>query len=166
MKVYKADEEEIDQRLKLDRRQDSIAFCRYFKSEKELPEGFYDLQDKIRNGLEETFNSAYDNGGTWDWNLFYFSAELLISERILVEISDEILNDKLVGLIMSYLEKCPAKYCVILAVYRGMHRGSDYLGRFIINFDEIAVETSLCEVWSKQVPFMEVEERNKGNWSR
>jgi len=32
-----------------------------------------------------------------------------------------------------------------------MIEGSKYVGRFVINLDEIAVEASLAEIWSKQV---------------
>jgi hypothetical protein len=34
---------------------------------------------------------------------------------------------------------------------------NDYIGRFVINLDEIAVEESLADTWSKQVKFMEIE---------
>jgi len=38
-----------------------------------------------------------------------------------------------------------------------MIEGSKYVGRFVINLDEIAVEASLAEIWSKQVLFMAIE---------
>jgi len=81
-----------------------------------------------------------------------------MSERIIIEINQEILGDKLLGLIMSYLEKCPARYCVILAGHGGEGmKGVNYLGRFVINQDEIAVEESICEVWRQQVKIIEIE---------
>ena len=152
MKVYKASEEGIDDRLELDKRKDSRAFCCYFESEEVLPLGFYDLQNKIRDGLQEAFCEKYDNGENRNsWDRFYFSAELLISERIIIEMTNEILDDKLVGLILEYLKTIPSPYCVIVAVYKGMQRGSEYLGRFIINLDEIVVEASLWKTWSSQI---------------
>jgi hypothetical protein len=33
----------------------------------------------------------------------------------------------------------------------------NYLGRFVVNLDEIAVEESLADTWSKQIKFMEIE---------
>lgn len=152
MKVYGASEKEIDKRLELDKRKDSSAFCRYFESEEVLPSGFYDLQNKIRDGLQETFCKKYDNGVSRNsWDNFYFPAELLMSERIIIEMTKEILDNKLVSLILAYLEVIPSRYCVIVAVYKGMQRGSEYLGRFIINLDEIAVEASLWKTWSDQI---------------
>jgi len=167
MKIYRATEKQIDERLALDKRRDSSAFCRGFDTEAELPLGFCDLQDKIRDGLEAEFWVKFDDGkdrsnlrpyqlaGAQDF--FFFPAELIMSERILIEMSHEILGDKLLGLIMAYLEKCPSRYCVILAVCRGEIIGSNYVGRFVINQDEIAVKESLCETWSKQVKIMEIE---------
>ena len=151
MKIYKTGKEEIDARLSLNKLHDQRAFCHYFDSEESLPPDFYLAQDNIRDGLEAVLNSNYENGGVWEWNLFYISAELLLSERILIEMSSEILDDKLIGLILSYLEKNAASYCVIVSIYRGMHKGSDYLGRLVMNVCEIAVETSLGETWNKQI---------------
>ena len=166
MRTYKASEMEIDERLRLDKRSDARAFCNYFNSEQELPAGFYDLQDKIRDGLEKEFFSNFDDGvdrshlKPWqrgENKFFYFPAELLISERIIIEISHEILNDTLIGLILSYLGKCHACYCIIIAVYHEIIKGSKYVGRFVIDLAEIAVEASLAEIWSKQVLFMAIE---------
>lgn len=166
MKIYKSSEKEIDERLRLDKRKNSKAFCRYFDSEEELPAGFYDLQDKIRDGLEkvfwENFDDKADRSQLPSWRkpmnkFFFFSAELLISERIIIELSIEILDDKLIGLIMSYLEKYASSYCVIGAVHSEEIKGEKYIGRFVINLDEIAVEESLADIWARQVKFMEIE---------
>jgi hypothetical protein len=115
--------------------------------------------------MQREFWLNFDNGvgqlraNPWESESFCFNTDMFGSERIVIELSNEILGDKLIGLILSYLEKCPSHYCVIAAVYRGMQKGSEYLGRFILNLDEIAVEESLADVWSKQVQFMEIEER-------
>jgi hypothetical protein len=89
---------------------------------------------------------------------FYFPAELISSERIIIELSSEILSDKLLGLILNYLEKCESKYCVIAAVYSGKIVGENWLGRFVINLEEIAVEESLAKTWSRKVQFLPIEE--------
>lgn len=165
MKVYRASESEIDERLELDKRRNSRAFCICFNSLEEAPDGFYDLQDKIRDGIQKVFWLNFDDGvehlrvNPWESETFFINPDMFGSERIVVELSAEILSDKLIGLIMSYLEKCPSRYCVIAAVYRGMQRGSEYLGRFVMNLNEIAVEESLVDVWSKQIQFMEIAER-------
>ena len=169
MKVYTASDAEIDERLELDKRQNSRAFCLCFKTLDEAPDGFYDLQDKIRDGLEKEFWASFDDGidrsrfQSWESGAmhtqFCFDSDMFGSERIEVEIVDEILGDKLIGVIMSYLEKCPPRYCVMGAVYREQMNGDKYIGRFVMNLDEIAVEESLADVWSKRVQFMEVEER-------
>ena len=67
----------------------------------------------------------------------------------------ELLSDKLLGIIMSYLEKCPSRNGVNTAVCRGGMKGANYLGRFVINREEIAVETSLSDIWRQQIKFME-----------
>jgi hypothetical protein len=168
MKVYKASEDEIDQRLALDKRKTKAAFCRGFESESEIPFGFYDQQDKIRDGLEKEFFEKFDDGvdrsnlvpwkGYISHTFFYFPAELICSERIIIELSSEILDDKLLGVILAYLEKASPQYCVIAAVFSGRNlTGQNYIGRFVINLEEIAVEESLVEVWSKQVQFMTIE---------
>ena len=52
MNVRIASEKELDDRLQLDKRSDDAAFCRVFESEDELPAGFFDQQDAIRDGLD------------------------------------------------------------------------------------------------------------------
>lgn len=157
----------MDERLALDKRRDPKAFYRYFVSEEELPAGFYDSQDRIRDGLEKELATNFEDGvghskrPSWrkpDNKFFFFPEELMNCELVKFEMSNEILGDKLIGVIMSYLEKCSSRYGVVAAVYRGMQRGSEYLGRFVINLDEIAVEESLVGIWSKQVKFMPIEE--------
>lgn len=165
MKVYTAREREIDERLELDKRHDPKGFCRNFSS-KEMSDKFYDLQHKIRDGLEEKFRANFDDAvdgsqlqsseAGASHTLFYFDTDLTGSERIIVEFACEMLSDKLVDLIRSYLEKCQVPYCVIVAVYRGMHKGSEYLGRFVINLEEVAVEESLADIWTKQVHTFEI----------
>jgi hypothetical protein len=171
MKVYAASEAEIDHRLMLDKRKAPAAFCKNFQSESEVPIGFYDLQDKIRDGLEGEFFAKFGDGKDrsrlepWrlsgSHNCFFFPAELISSERIIIELNSEILNDKLIGVLLSSLERMPSAYCAIVAVFSGERmKGSNYRGRFVINREEIAVEESLVETWSKQVQFMEIENRN------
>jgi hypothetical protein len=164
MKIYKASEKEIDQRLLLNRRQDIRGFCHNFDSE--IPAGFYELQDKIRDGLDKEFRANFDDGvdrshlkpwEMWMHTLFFFNPDEINSERIIIEMGKEILGDKLIGLILAYLEKCPSRYCVIGSVSEKLEGDNDYIGRFIINLDEIAVEESLADTWSKQVKFMEIE---------
>jgi hypothetical protein len=166
LKTYKISEKELDERLALDKRCNPRAFYRYFEPEEELPAGFYDLQDKIRDGLEKEFWTHYDDGvdrsnlPSWEQPMntwFYFPAELMNCELVKLEMSNEILGDRLIGLIMAYLDKCPSRYGVNVAVYRGMQTGSNYLGRFVINLDEIVVEESLVKMWSEQVKLMEIE---------
>ena len=165
MKIYAASEKEIDERLELDKRKNNRAFCVCFNSLDEAPADFYNLQDKIREGIQNEFWLNFDKGkenlsiNPWDSDLFFFNTDIFGSERLVVEVSSEILGDKLIGVILSYLEKFSSRYCVVAAVYRGMQRGSEYLGRFVINRDEIAVEETLAEVWAKQIKFMELEER-------
>jgi hypothetical protein len=168
VKIYKASEREIDDRLALDKRRDTRAFHRCFEPEEELPVGFYDLQDKIRDGLEKEFWANFDDGVDHSrlpsWRkptntFFFFSAELLNCEQVGIEMSREILGDKLIDLITSYLEKCPFNYSVVAAVYNGKIEGDKYLGRFVINLDEIAVEESLADSWSKQVKLLKLENR-------
>lgn len=169
MKVYAANEAEIDERLNLDKRQDSRAFCLCFKTLEEAPDGFYELQDRLREGLENEFWANFDDGvdrsrfKSWQsgamHSQFYFNSDLFGSERIVIELSNQIVGDKLIRLIMSYLEKSSPRYCVVAAVYKGMERGSEYLGRFVMTLEEIAVEESLAGTWSKRIQFMEIEER-------
>jgi hypothetical protein len=163
LKTYKISEQELDERLELDKRQDRRAFCVCFKTLEEAPKEFYELQDKIRNGLQREFWLNFDDGAEhlrrkpWDSNKFFFNTDMFGSERLVVDMSKEILGDKLIGLIMSYLEKFPSRYCVVGTVLENMERGSEFVGRFVINLDEIAVEESLADTWSKQVKFMEIE---------
>jgi hypothetical protein len=81
------------------------------------------------------------------------------SERIQIDLTDNIIGDKLIGIIMAYLEKCAPSFCVIGVVYKEELKGKNYLGRFVINGEEIAVEESLAELWAKQTQFMEIEEK-------
>ncbi|MCE0498556.1 MAG: hypothetical protein LV481_11480 [Methylacidiphilales bacterium] len=165
MKICKITEKELDERLELDKRRDSRGFRISYDSLEEAPDGFYDLQNKIRDGLQREFWLVFDNGtehlrsNPWDSNFFYFNTDMFGSERLVVEMSKEILGDKLVGLVMSYLEKCARSYCVTASVYENMERGAEYLGRFVINLDEIAVEEALADIWSKQVKVMEIDEK-------
>lgn len=163
MRIYQISKKELDERLELDKRQNGRAFCICFKSLEEAPKEFYKLQDKIRNGLQEEFWLNFDNGAEllrrkpWDSKNFYFNTDMFGSERIIVDMSKEILGDKLIGLIMSYLEKCPSRYCVVASVLESMDRGANDIGRFVINLEEIAVEESLADTWLKQVKLMEIE---------
>jgi hypothetical protein len=163
MKIHKVSEKELDERLELDKRQNSRAFCICFKSLEEAPKEFYELQDKIRNGLQREFWLNFDNGADclrrrpWDSKNFFLNTDMFGSERIIADMSKEILGDKLIGLIMSYLEKCPSRYCVVASVLESMERGANDIGRFVMNLEEIAVEESLADTWSKQVKFMEIE---------
>lgn len=170
MKVYAASEEEIDTRLALDKRRDARAFHAFYLGDENPPAGFCDLQDKIRDGLEQeywrNFDDDIDRSQIPSWitpshSQFFFSAEPLSCELIIVEMSHVILGDKLLGIIMAYLEKCPRRYSVNTAVYKGEITGSNYLGRFVINREEIAVETSLSDIWCQQIKFMELEDRKK-----
>jgi hypothetical protein len=167
MKVHKISEREMDERLALDKRHDHKAFYRYFGTEEELPAEFHDLQDRIRDGLEKEFWINFEDGADHSkipsWRqpsnkFFFFPAELMNCELVKLEMSDEILGDKLLGIIMSYLEKCAPGYGINIAVYREVIEGSGYIGRFVTNLDEIAVEESLAESWSKRVKFMPIEE--------
>ena len=36
-------------------------------------------------------------------------------------------------------------------------KGINYVGRFVLNLEEIAVEESLVEIWSRQVQFLTIE---------
>jgi hypothetical protein len=166
MKIYKATEKEIDDRLLLAKQHDIRGFCRNFDSKDEMPTGFYKSQDKLRNGLEKVFWENFDDKAdrsklpSWQTPMnefFFFDAEDIASERMVIEMSFEILGDKLIGLIMSYLEKYASGYCVIGAVHTEEKNGAKYIGRFVINLDEIAIEESLADTWSKQVKFMEIE---------
>jgi hypothetical protein len=171
MNVYISSEKEMDQRLRLDKRSDLEAFCRRFDSEDDLPPGFFDLQDSIREGMEKILWANFEDGvdrtrfkslqsGAMHTQ-FHVSAEMCASERIIVEICDQILGDKLIGLIWAYLEKCAAPYCVIGAVHRGLTGDSVYLGRFVMNQQEIVVEESLSDAWSRQIKFLEFEETGR-----
>ena len=167
MKVNKVTEAELDRKLAFDQMKAGNGFCCGYQDESEIPAGFYDLQDKIRDGLEKAFFSSFDDGkdrsclaswkvsGSHKW--FFFPAEPISAEEIIIELSTEIFGDKLIGLILAYLEKCKCKYCVVVAVYEGEIKGRTYLGRFVINSEEIAVEDTLAEVWSKRVQLFDFE---------
>jgi hypothetical protein len=55
VKVYTASEDEMDERLNLDKRRNSRAFCVCFNTLDEAPAGFYDRQNELRDGLEKEF---------------------------------------------------------------------------------------------------------------
>jgi hypothetical protein len=169
MKIYKISEAELDRRLMLDKKISKEAFCcNYYESDETLPVGFCELQDKIRDGLEaqvvakfgdtEVPTESENFGLPHLHENFFFPADLINSERIIIEINNKILNDVLLGIILSFLSKPAPQYCLIAAVYTGRGMvGPNYVGRFVINVEEIAVEESLAEIWSKQVQFLEVE---------
>jgi hypothetical protein len=165
MKTYTASEKELDERLELDKRRNNHAFCVVFKTLDEAPDGFYDLQRKISDGLEKEFCANFEGGyeaPRYEWanptnKWFCFNGDMFGSERIVIEMSKEILGDKLLGVILSYLEKHAISYCLTADVYESMERNSQFLGRFVINLEEIAVEESLADIWAKQVKFMEIE---------
>ncbi len=168
MNVRISSEKELDDRLQLDKRSDDTAFCRVFESEDELPAGFFDQQDAIRDGLEKVLWANFDDGvdrarfkstpAGAVHSQFCVSAEMYGAERIIIELSEEILGDKLIGLIWAYLEKCPTPYCVLGSVQRGLTGDGVYLGRFVMNQQEIVVEESLSDAWSRQIKFLEFEE--------
>ncbi|HVM63177.1 MAG TPA: hypothetical protein VMV72_20120 [Verrucomicrobiae bacterium] len=167
MRIYKATEAEIDERLALDKRFSDAAFCVGFEVESEIPAGFCDLQDKIRDGLErefiEKFDDREDRSKPWELNgsheLFDFPADLIPSERIVVWLGSDILSDRLLGVVLGYLERCRSGYCVIAAVCSGREIvGRNYLGRFVLNLEEIAVEESLAPTWTKQVHLLPIDE--------
>jgi hypothetical protein len=166
LKTYKISENELDERLELDKRKNHRAFCICFKTLEEAPDGFYDLQRKISDGLEHLFRANFDDGvdrshlkpwQMWQHNFFCFNGDMFGSERIVVEMSKEILADKMIGLVLAHLEKTAPSYCLTADVYESMERQSQFLGRFVINLDEIAVEESLADIWSRHVKFMEIE---------
>jgi hypothetical protein len=169
MKVYKISESELDRRLTLDKKTSKEAFCcNYYESDETLPVGFCELQDKIRDGLEAQVVAKFGDTETCaesdNFGLpilhenFFFSADAINSERIIIEINNKILNDVLLGIILSFLSKSAPQYCLIAAVYTGKNmEGTNYIGRCVINVEEIAVEESLAELWSKQVQLLEIE---------
>ena len=169
MKIHRASEVDIDRRLTLDKRKTKEAFCRnFYESDTMIPIGFCELQDKIRDGLEAEFWAKFDDGKESPkvdnyglatlHDCFFFPADPINSERIIIELNSEILNDALIGLILSYLEKAAPNYCIIVAVCTGKNmKGINYVGRFVLNLEEIAVEESLVEIWSRQVQFLTIE---------
>jgi hypothetical protein len=170
MKVYRVSEADLDRRLMLDKRKAKEGFCRnFYESDAMIPVGFCEQQDKVRDGLEaaflEEFNCSKERTDSDNYGLatlheyFYFSADSVNSERIIVEISSEILNDALIGLVLSYLSKSAPQYCVIAAVSTGKNmKGINYVGRIVVNLEEIAVEESLTEIWCRQVQFLAIED--------
>lgn len=165
MKTYKISQSELDERLELDKRKNHRAFCICFKTLEEAPKGFYDLQRKISGGLEKELCANFEEGyeaPRYEWanpsnKWFFFNGDMFGSERIVIEISKEILGDKLISLILSYLEKNAPSYCLTADVYESMERQSQFLGRFVVNLVEIAIEESLSDIWTMQVKFMEIE---------
>lgn len=167
MNVHISSEKEMDERLQLDKRSDDSVFCRNFDSEDDLPPGFHDEQETIRDGLEKVLWDNFDDGinrsrfKPWQTSAathtqFFVMDEMCGSERLIVELSEEILGDKLIGLIWAYLEKCPAPYCIIGSVHRGRLGDGVYLGRFVMNKNEIVVEESLSDAWARQVKYLEL----------
>lgn len=142
-----------------------MGFCRNFESKSDLPVGFYDQQDKIRDDLEKEFFAKFKDAkdhsdlNTWQsYKSFFFPADLMNSEKVIIELSSEILGDALIGLILSYIEKFSSNYCVIVEVFLGRNiKGKNYVGKFVVNLEEIVVEESLAKIWSKQVQFLAIE---------
>jgi hypothetical protein len=166
VKVYTISESELDERLNLDKRRNNRAFCLCFDSLDEAPADFYKLQDKIRDGLEKEFWASFQEGKEpprYKWETsptnkwFFFDGDMHGSERMVIELADNIIGDKLLGIIMAYLEKSAPSYCVVGEVFRGELTGKNYKGRIVINCEEIAVEESLVQLWTKQVHYMEIE---------
>jgi hypothetical protein len=169
IKIYEISEAELDRRLILDKKISREAFCcNYYESDEAIPAGFCELQDKIRDGLEAQVVAQFgdteavaesDNFGLPIFHEnFFFPADSINSERIIIELNCKILTDKLIGLILSYFEKLSSPYCVIVAVFSGKGmKGTNYIGRFVLNLEEIAVEESLAEIWSEQVQFLAIE---------
>lgn len=165
MKVYIASGQEIDRRLNLDKRRHPEGLCNNLADE-EISEAFYDLQDTIRDGLEKVFWEHFDDGISrssyqpWETGamhtLFSFESDMIGSELMIIQVNTEIMGDKLIGLILSYLDK-HQNYCVAVGAYNGALKGSQYLGRFVISLDKIIVEDSLCALWTKRVHFWEIE---------
>jgi hypothetical protein len=163
MRIYKISEVDLDRRLILDKKISKAAFCcNYYESDEMIPAGFCELQDKIRDGLEAQVVAKFgdpdvvlesDNFGLPIMHeKFFFPADPINSERIIIEINYKIVNDELLEIIKSFLSKSAPQYCLIVAVYTGKSmNGPNYIGRFVINVEEIAIEESLAETWSKQV---------------
>lgn len=166
MKIYTATGHELDERLELDKRQNSRAFCVCFNSLEEAPDEFYDLQSRIVDRLEEKFAESFGDDGvdrsqfeswempTYEW--FCFNTDMIGSERIEVEIADNILGDRLLGIVVDYLERVAPQYCVVAEVYKREIVGENYIGRFVVTIDEIAIEESLVTIWTKQVKSLEI----------
>src|ERR1700744_4977727 len=128
MKIYKISEAELDHRLKLDKKISKGAFCyNYYESDEMIPAGFCELQDKIRNGLEAQVVAKFGDAGVIleldSFGLpimhenFFFPADPINSERLIVEINYKILNDELLEIIKSFLSKSAPQYCLNVAVY-------------------------------------------------
>lgn len=168
MRVKAVDTAELDERLDLDKRCNTSAFCVTFHSLDEAPDGFYDLQSTIRDGLERRFAENFGNDGVdrsdlkaWElprYRWFCFNTDMCGAECIETEIVDEILGDKLVGIVLAYLEKEAPRYCMVAEVYRTELKGKNYIGRFVINLHEIAVEETLADIWSRNIQIMPLEE--------
>ena len=169
MKVYKASEADLDRRLMLDKRKTKEAFCRnFYESDAMIPVGFCELQDKIRDGLEAQVVAKFGDTETSaepdSFGLphlhenFLFPADPINSERIILEINNKILNDVLWEIILSFLSNSAPQYCVVAAVFGGKNmKGINYVGRFVVNLEEIAVENSLAEIWSRQMQSLAIE---------
>lgn len=157
MKIHKIATKELDRRLELDRRKDAQGFRIIYESLDAAPKGFYDLQNKIRDGLQKQFWLHFDDGDKqlrrepWESKRFFFNTDMFGSERIVIEVGKEILGDSLIDLIVSYLDKNRTGYCVTASVYESMSKGSNYLGRFVVTLTDIAVEESLAGIWSRRV---------------
>src|ERR1700682_4415450 len=105
MKVNRVNRDELQQRMQLDKRRDPRGFSCVFESLDEAPLGFYDLQDKIRDGLEKelwaNFDDGIDRSGVKPWQSaamhtwFHLNSDMFGSERIYMSLTPNILGDKL-----------------------------------------------------------------------
>ncbi len=114
MKVLKFSENDLDERLDLDRRRDRRAFCICFETLEEAPKEFYDFQFETGEGLSQEFWKHFEGENqqvpskSWKSKMaenFCFNTDMFGSERLVFEINHTILGDKLLGLVLSYLEK-------------------------------------------------------------
>lgn len=170
MKVYSITENEIEQRLQLDARVDSGAFCKSYNSSSEVPADFYYAQNELRNSLEEVFWQNFDDGidrsGVRSWEreamstLFYFVSDLIGAEQIAIQISEKILSDKSIGVILSYLAKQSSDYAVILIVHEGSLDEDNQIGCIVVNQYEIAIDERLTDLWREHVKWFDIEAKS------
>jgi len=143
-------------RLELDKRQDRRAFCVCFKTLEEAPKEFYELQDKIRNGLQREFcwtltmeqsicvGSRGIQINSFQYRYVWFGALVVWYE------SRRFLRDKLIGLIMSYLEKFPSPLLCGWNSFGNMERGSELLADLSSILMKLPLKNRLLILWSKQ----------------